>query len=174
MEEYRIKKNKRSRNVGDDLFFRAASSQVFSAQVSLTSVFGMGTGGPSPWKSPTILLALVKEHHVLLVSLKEIYISFGDWCWHWPIFPGRFQPSIFGADELNFCVRNGNRWTLIVKNTNYYEHFKCSLKTEQRKVRTKWNSSYRRTWNLVVQALDRLVSLSCIHYCTSTCDLSTS
>ena len=28
--------------------------------------------------------------------------------------------------------------------------------------------------NLVVQALDRLVSLSCIHYCTSTCDLSTS
>ena len=42
------KKNKQSRNVGDDLFSRAASSQVFSAQVSLTSVFGMGTGGPSP------------------------------------------------------------------------------------------------------------------------------
>ena len=41
------KKNKQSRNVGDDLFSRAASSQVSSAQVSLTSVFGMGTGGPS-------------------------------------------------------------------------------------------------------------------------------
>ena len=64
MEEYE-KENKQSRNVGDDLFFRAASSQVFSAQVSLTSVFGMGTGGPSPWKSPTILLSLVKEHNVL-------------------------------------------------------------------------------------------------------------
>ena len=42
-----MKKNKQSRNVGDDLFSRAASSQVSSAQVSLTSVFGMGTGGPS-------------------------------------------------------------------------------------------------------------------------------
>ena len=113
IQNIRSKKNKQSRNVGDDLSFRAASSQVFSAQVSLTSVFGMGTGGPSLWKSPTILLSLVKEQNVLLKSL------FRDLCWHWPIFPGRFQPSIFGADELNFCVRNGNRWTLIVKNTNY-------------------------------------------------------
>ena len=29
------------------------------------------------------------------------------------------QPSIFGTNELNFCVRYGNRWTLIVINTNY-------------------------------------------------------
>ena len=40
-------------------------------------------------------------------------------CWHRPIFPGRFQPSIFGTDELNFCVRNGNRWTLTANDTNY-------------------------------------------------------
>ena len=40
-------------------------------------------------------------------------------CWHRPIFPGRFQPSIFGTDELNFCVRNGNRWTLTANGTNY-------------------------------------------------------
>ena len=40
-------------------------------------------------------------------------------CWRRPIFPGRFQPSIFGAGELNFCGRNGNRWTLTVKITNY-------------------------------------------------------
>ena len=33
--------------VGDDLSFQAASRQVFSAQLSLTSVFGMGTGGSS-------------------------------------------------------------------------------------------------------------------------------
>ena len=39
-------------------------------------------------------------------------------CWHWPIFPGRLQPSIFGTAELNFRVRNGNGWTLCVKNTN--------------------------------------------------------
>ena len=36
-----------------------------------------------------------------------------------PIFPGSRPPSIVGADELNFCVRDGNRWTLIAINTNY-------------------------------------------------------
>ena len=35
------------------LFFRAVASQVFSARVSLTAVFGMGTGGPSPQSAPT-------------------------------------------------------------------------------------------------------------------------
>ena len=38
-----------------------------------------------------------------------------------PIFPGRHQPSIVGAYELNFCVRDGNRWTLIAINTNFFE-----------------------------------------------------
>jgi hypothetical protein len=33
---------------GEDLFYQAASRQVSSALVSLTSVFGMGTGGTSP------------------------------------------------------------------------------------------------------------------------------
>ena len=36
-----------------------------------------------------------------------------------PIFPGSHPPSIVGANELNFCVRDGNRWTLIAINTNY-------------------------------------------------------
>ena len=35
-----------------------------------------------------------------------------------PIFPARLQASIFGADELNFRVRNGNGWTPIAINTN--------------------------------------------------------
>ena len=35
-----------------------------------------------------------------------------------PIFPGRRQPSIVGRDELNYRVRNGNGWTLILINTN--------------------------------------------------------
>ena len=39
-------------------------------------------------------------------------------CWHLPIVPGRRQPSIFGTNELNFRVRDGNGWTLIVINTN--------------------------------------------------------
>ena len=35
-----------------------------------------------------------------------------------PIFPARLQASIFGVNELNFRVRNGNGWTLITINTN--------------------------------------------------------
>ena len=34
-------------NVGVDLFSQEAALQLFSARVSLTTVFGMGTGGPS-------------------------------------------------------------------------------------------------------------------------------
>ena len=36
-----------------------------------------------------------------------------------PIFPASHPASIVGADELNFCVRDGNRWTLVAINTNY-------------------------------------------------------
>ena len=39
---------------GINLFSRAASSQVSSAPMSLTSVFGMGTGGSSSQSTPTI------------------------------------------------------------------------------------------------------------------------
>ena len=34
------------------------------------------------------------------------------WMQQQPIFPNRDQLSIFGASELNFCVRNENRWDL--------------------------------------------------------------
>ena len=39
-------------------------------------------------------------------------------CWRLPIVPGRHQPSIFGTNELNFRVRDGNGWTLIAINTD--------------------------------------------------------
>ena len=42
-------------NVGIFLFSRAVTSQVSSALLSLTSVFGMGTGGPSASSTPTYL-----------------------------------------------------------------------------------------------------------------------
>ena len=47
--------------VGENLFFRAVSSQVSSAPASLTSVFGMGTGGPSRQSTPTIQFAASLE-----------------------------------------------------------------------------------------------------------------
>ena len=43
-----------------------------------------------------------------------------------PIFPGRFQPSIFGANELNYRVRDGNGWTLIAINTDYELTFQAN------------------------------------------------
>ena len=35
-------------STGTDLFFQAVTRQVSSARMSLTTVFGMGTGGTSP------------------------------------------------------------------------------------------------------------------------------
>ena len=40
-----------------------------------------------------------------------------------PIFPGSHPPSIVGVHELNFCVRDGNRWTLMTINTNSMDGF---------------------------------------------------
>ncbi len=48
-----------------------------------------------------------------------------------PIFPGRRQPSIFGAGELNFRVRDGNGWTLTAINTNLLSFEK---KSKQKKL----------------------------------------
>ena len=45
-------------------------------------------------------------------------VGFFKLCRHRPIFPWRHHQSIFGTDELNFCVRDGNRCTLIAKDTD--------------------------------------------------------
>ena len=37
-----------------------------------------------------------------------------------PIFPASRPATIVGANELNFCVRDGNRWTLAAINTNFF------------------------------------------------------
>ena len=46
-------------SVGVFLSSQAVASQVFSALLSLTSVFGMGTGGPSASSTPTINLYIL-------------------------------------------------------------------------------------------------------------------
>ncbi len=43
-----------------------------------------------------------------------------------PIFTARHQATIVGANELNFCVRDGNRWTLAAINTNLIQFFAVS------------------------------------------------
>ena len=37
-----------------------------------------------------------------------------------PIFTASHPATIVGVHELNFCVRDGNRWTLMTINTNSY------------------------------------------------------
>ena len=75
MEEYRAKHPFGCMLcVGISLSFRAVTSQVFSAPLSLTSVFGMGTGGPSASSTPTILLYLFFPY------LRSIYHLHGDSC----------------------------------------------------------------------------------------------
>ena len=49
-----------------------------------------------------------------------------------PIFPGSHPPSIVGACELNFCVRDGNRWNLTAISTGFEDRI---LKIEQRNLR---------------------------------------
>ena len=58
--------------VGIALSSRAASSQVLSALMSLTTVFGMGTGGPSSPKTPTYVCTIAHPFHSawLLYTLK--------------------------------------------------------------------------------------------------------
>ena len=46
------------------------------------------------------------------------------------IFPASHPASIVDEYELNFCVRDGNRWTLVPISTNYLGY---TLKTEHHK-----------------------------------------
>ena len=98
-------------DMGADLFSRAVSSPVSSALTSLTTVFGMGTGGPSPSSVPI-------GHMRTQYSKQKRQENLSLLCGRRPIFPGRLQPSIFGTDELNYRVRNGNGWTLTVIGTH--------------------------------------------------------
>ena len=46
-----------------------------------------------------------------------LQMSQSFWMQQQPIFPDRLQSSIFGASELNFCVRYENRWDLTANVT---------------------------------------------------------
>ena len=48
-----------------------------------------------------------------------------------PMLPGRVQPSTFGTERLNFCVRDGNRWDPLVIATGNGELFTCGDEKEQ-------------------------------------------
>ena len=114
------------------------------------------------------------------------------------ILPGRVQPSTFSTGELNFCVRDGNRWNLSViatGNGSYFVSLSCTLTTAHRMIlQTVPISSQFSVSDLLSldfalltlrsailifsfqalnEAFDRLVSSSYTPYSASTDDLST-
>ena len=84
---------------------------------------------------------------------------------HWFSFPGRCQPSIVNANELNFRVRNGNGCDLTAISTDF--HFKTN--------KEKSNVLSENNWTEVKgKALDRLVLAGWTHHCAYTLSLSNS
>ena len=66
---------------------------------------------------PSIVLPF-KECPVDCYSKKKPPTFVGGYVFALPIFPGSHPPSIVGVHVLNFCVRDGNRWTHMTINTN--------------------------------------------------------
>ena len=58
-----------------------------------------------------------------------------------PTFPGSFPPSIIGAKELNFCVRDGNRCDLLAIVTGFF----FNLFKKLNKIFLTYYSSYSHT-----------------------------
>ena len=65
-----------------------------------------------------------------------------------PTFPGSFPPSIIGAKELNFCVRDGNRCGLFAIVTGFIEGVPSKLNISSVSLKT------------IGQVFDLLVSVS--------------
>ena len=84
--------------VGENLFFRAVSSQVSSAPASLTSVFGMGTGGPSRQSTPTIQFA------ASLYSFNIIPQPFENCKPFFKIFRKNFAAKAAGLEKRLFTI----------------------------------------------------------------------
>ena len=52
------------------------------------------------------------------------------------IFPGRRQPSIVTVNELNYCVRNGNRCTLVTIDTHFRRFTPSKLNNNYRQAKS--------------------------------------
>ena len=135
---------------GDDLPFRAVSSQVLSACGGLTSVFGMGTGGT-----------------LQLLSPENVYRFQEDGCRGGcrSVLPRPRALRALASDPFRdfrfaqvFCLRSASAPLRI-------------LKTAQEKLTL---SSSKQPSASSDQALDRLVSAHSMRYRTSMSDLSTS
>ena len=62
-----------------------------------------------------------------ILHIKIPNLAVGGLVFALPIFPGSRPPSIVGVHVLNFCVRDGNRWTHMTINTNSMDGFQPSF-----------------------------------------------
>ena len=114
--------------VGISLSSRAVTSQVFSAPLSLTSVFGMGTGGPSASSTPTILLYLKAfQLFYLLVTRAGIEPALPAWeagvLTAWPTGHIDKKNRLMGLFFLNLVHLQGleprTHWLRVSCSTNW-------------------------------------------------------
>ena len=83
---------------------------------AVTGLSGQAPNGERIYRKFPVFLS----NPILLFQIKQkavFQIAFQ--CARRVIFPGRRQPSIVTVNELNYCVRNGNRCTLITIDTHY-------------------------------------------------------
>ena len=63
-------------------------------------------------KPPAVADGFFRQRKRAKLSLDSLMLAL-------PIFTASHPATIVGVHELNFCVRDGNRWTLMTINTNY-------------------------------------------------------
>ena len=123
------------------LFSRAVASQVSSPLMSLTSVFGMGTGGPSSLLVPTSSSSTSRAS-----------------------FP-RFlkEPRKLACVRSFLLFKSDRRSDLITRGMRCFSH--CTLKTEQRGDKEDLSLLFLRTCRLSPRAIStgQLNTLPCLH-----------
>ena len=179
------------------LFSQPVARQLSSAQMSLTSVFGMGTGGPSSQSTPTIYLSLTgfPESFIIITALKRFVKYYfnnflGEKNW-WPVGESnsrlrRERPLSWPLDQRAMVhlhgLEPGTHWLRVSCSTNWAKGASSfliqgtyhTLKTEHILIFHDFDYSCNRACFLHVgQAFGLLVSVSLMHCCTYTPDLST-
>ena len=106
---------------GGVLLSHTVARAVPSAQKSLTSVFGMGTGGirsqKSEDRSQKYLSPVAIGLKQKVPQMKDHLGDFYKGIRRRPTLPHSRPCSTIGAEELNFRVRNGNGWNLFAITT---------------------------------------------------------